>query len=142
MWLLLSESDDEIFKECVDKPAAEQDVKDTLSDFDKPDFEDKAVVEATMSAVTESEKEQKCQNLIDHIRQEEFGFNVELNEDGTRLLTKQQERLGRSLERLSKDLYSKDTHFVLELIQNADDNEYPEDMMRYVCCVELPYIMS
>ena len=33
--------------------------------------------------------------------------------------------LGRSLERLSKDLYSKDTHFVLELIQNADDNTYP-----------------
>lgn len=133
MWLLLSGSGNEISKECVDEPAAEQDVKDILSNFEKLDFEDKAMVEAT-SAVTESEKEQKCQNLIAQIRQEEFGFNVELNEDGTRLLTKQQERLGRSLERLSKDLYSKDTHFVLELIQNADDNEYPEDMMRYVCC--------
>lgn len=32
--------------------------------------------------------------------------------------------LGRSLQRLSTDLYSKDTHFVLELIQNADDNTY------------------
>lgn len=29
----------------------------------------------------------------------------------------QQERLGRSLDRLSTELYSKDTHFVLELIQ-------------------------
>lgn len=77
-----------------------------------------------------SAKELRCQALIDRIRQEEFGFNVELNEDGTRLLTKHQERLGRSLERLSKDLYSKDTHFVLELIQNADDNEYTEEMLR------------
>ena len=41
---------------------------------------------------------------------------------------KQQERQGRSLQRLSKDLYSKDTHFVLELIQNADDNSYPSNV--------------
>jgi hypothetical protein len=40
------------------------------------------------------------------------------------------EPLGRSLDRLSKDLYSKDTHFVLELIQNADDNDYPESMTK------------
>jgi len=45
------------------------------------------------------------------------------------LLKVQQERLGRSLDRLSKDLYSKDTHFVLELIQNADDNSYPEHLL-------------
>src|SRR5262249_42230058 len=31
-----------------------------------------------------------------------------------------------ALERLSQDLYSKDAHFVLELIQNADDNPYRE----------------
>lgn len=40
----------------------------------------------------------------------------------------QQERLGRSLDRLSRDLYTKDTHFVLELVQNADDNTYPESL--------------
>lgn len=45
----------------------------------------------------------------------------------------QQERLGRSLDRLSKDLYNKDTHFVLELIQNADDNSYPETMKEGQC---------
>jgi len=61
---------------------------------------------------------------VDRLRTEEFGVNVELSEDGRRLMQKQQERLGRSLERLSSDLYSKDTHFVLELIQNADDNSY------------------
>ena len=32
--------------------------------------------------------------------------------------------LGRALVKLSKELYSKDNHFVLELIQNADDNSY------------------
>ena len=40
-----------------------------------------------------------------------------------------QERQGRSLDRLSKDLYSKDTHFVLELIQNADDNSYDSRLL-------------
>jgi hypothetical protein len=30
---------------------------------------------------------------------------------------------------LSKDLYSKDTHFVLELVQNADDNSYPDNLL-------------
>ena len=35
---------------------------------------------------------------------------------------------------MSEDLYAKDTHFVLEFIQNADDNSYaPEDS----ACVEL-----
>lgn len=42
---------------------------------------------------------------------------MELNEEGQNLMKKQQARLGRSLERLSTELYSKDTHFVLELIQ-------------------------
>jgi hypothetical protein len=36
------------------------------------------------------------------------------------------ELIGRSLETLSKELYNKDTHFVLELIQNADDNSYDD----------------
>ena len=70
--------------------------------------------------------------FIELLRQEEFGVNVELSEDGRRLMDKQQERLGRSLERLSTDLYSKDTHFVLELVQNADDNAYSPDMLEYV----------
>lgn len=32
--------------------------------------------------------------------------------------------LKNSIEHLSKDLYSKDTHFIFELIQNAEDNTY------------------
>jgi len=70
--------------------------------------------------------------FIELLRREEFGVNIVLSEDGQRLMDKQQQRLGRSLERLSQDLYSKDTHFVLELVQNADDNAYAMDMLEYV----------
>ncbi|WIA32564.1 hypothetical protein OEZ86_003378 [Tetradesmus obliquus] len=37
----------------------------------------------------------------------------------------QNARLGRALQRLSQELYSSSSHFVLELVQNADDNRYP-----------------
>ncbi|XP_055006163.1 uncharacterized protein wu:fj29h11 isoform X2 [Boleophthalmus pectinirostris] len=64
------------------------------------------------------------QALIEDIRKSEFGVGVELTAEGQKLMQVHQERLGRSLDRLSTELYSKDTHFVLELIQNADDNSY------------------
>lgn len=50
-------------------------------------------------------------------RKNEFGIGVELTTEGQKLMQVQQDRLGRSLDRLSTELYSKDTHFVLELIQ-------------------------
>ena len=50
-------------------------------------------------------------------RKGEFGIGVELNAEGQKLMQVASERLGRSLDRLSTELYSKDTHFVLELIQ-------------------------
>ncbi|XP_054612764.1 uncharacterized protein wu:fj29h11 isoform X2 [Dunckerocampus dactyliophorus] len=65
--------------------------------------------------------------IIEEIRKNEFGIGVELTAEGQKLMQVQQDRLGRSLDRLSTELYSKDTHFVLELIQNADDNSYPSD---------------
>ncbi|XP_072230072.1 uncharacterized protein [Leuresthes tenuis] len=65
--------------------------------------------------------------IIEEIRKNEFGIGVELNAEGQKLMQVHQERLGRSLDRLSTELYSKDTHFVLELIQNADDNSYPSE---------------
>ncbi|XP_070708112.1 uncharacterized protein [Pempheris klunzingeri] len=65
--------------------------------------------------------------IIEDIRKSEFGVGVELNAEGQKLMQVHQDRLGRSLDRLSTELYSKDTHFVLELIQNADDNSYPSE---------------
>ncbi|XP_053540833.1 uncharacterized protein wu:fj29h11 isoform X2 [Ictalurus punctatus] len=74
-----------------------------------------------------SEQLSQQRAIVEDIRKNEFGVGVELNEAGQNLMKKQQARLGRSLERLSTELYSKDTHFVLELIQNADDNSYALD---------------
>lgn len=54
----------------------------------------------------------------------EFGIGVELNAEGQKLMEIHQDRLGRSLDRLSTELYSKDSHFVLELIQVAFEKSY------------------
>ncbi|KAM3591779.1 uncharacterized protein V6R79_007248 [Siganus canaliculatus] len=62
--------------------------------------------------------------IIEDIRKAEFGIGVEMTPDIQKLMEAHQNKLGRSLFRLSTELYSKDTHFVLELIQNADDNSY------------------
>ena len=104
--------------------AADDDGED---DDDEDDDEVSVVIDVVDTVAARRE-------FIALLRREEFGVNVELSDDGRRLMDKQQERLGRSLERLSKDLYSKDTHFVLELVQNADDNAYPTDMLQYVLC--------
>ncbi|XP_062567288.1 uncharacterized protein LOC134229558 [Saccostrea cucullata] len=104
--------------------------EDTVIDLLSPEN----ITEEAASTVTkETDIEQTCRGIVNQIRREEFGIGVELNEDGQRLMRVQQERLGRSLDRLSKDLYSKDTHFVLELIQNADDNSYPDDLQKNNC---------
>ncbi|XP_078082199.1 uncharacterized protein LOC144502066 [Mustelus asterias] len=79
--------------------------------------------ECPVDAPNEEENLQRA--IIESIRKSEFGVGIELNDEGKKLMEVHQNRLGRSLERLSTELYSKDTHFVLELIQNADDNRYP-----------------
>ncbi|CAH1779739.1 unnamed protein product [Owenia fusiformis] len=71
-------------------------------------------------------EEELALHVVNEIRQTKFGIGLELNEDGKKITQGLKELLGRSLEKLSKELYNKDTHFVLELIQNADDNSYPE----------------
>ncbi|BFZ19889.1 hypothetical protein BsWGS_22929 [Bradybaena similaris] len=73
--------------------------------------------------------EQICQAIVENIQKEEFGLGIQLDETGEKLMRKQHERQGRSLQRLSRDLYSKETHFVLELIQNADDNAYESEIV-------------
>jgi hypothetical protein len=66
--------------------------------------------------------------LIESIRREEFGLNPNLSVTESYMLKKQHARLGRALHCLSQELYSQDSHFILELIQNADDNVYPENV--------------
>ena len=87
-----------------------------------------SVTDAPQSSSIE-EKEALCQAVIESIRRDEFGVGIELDHKGQIIADKQRSREGRSLERLSKELYSTDTHFVLELIQNADDNDYNNDIL-------------
>jgi hypothetical protein len=78
-----------------------------------------------MSEEQLQEREASCRAIVETIRHEEFGIGVELHGEQQKVAAKQREREGRGIKRLSLELYSKDTHFVLELIQNADDNSYP-----------------
>ncbi|XP_033112404.1 uncharacterized protein LOC117113227 [Anneissia japonica] len=83
---------------------------------------------ATVTELTQCQEEmQHCKAVVDNIRNKEFGIGAILSKEGESLMTVQKGRIVRSLERLSTELYSKDTHFVLELVQNADDNTYNDD---------------
>ncbi|KAL3507314.1 hypothetical protein ACH5RR_032696, partial [Cinchona calisaya] len=66
--------------------------------------------------------------VIDSIRRDEFGLDPSLSTSEGRMLMKQHARLGRALHCLSHELYSQDSHFLLELVQNADDNIYPQNV--------------
>lgn len=59
----------------------------------------------------------KQREIVESIRQKEYLIGVE----GAGALRR---NLHNALRLLSDDLYASQTHFVLELIQNADDNEY------------------
>ncbi|CAF1642134.1 unnamed protein product, partial [Adineta ricciae] len=66
---------------------------------------------------------------FEHIESIRRGFGVDstLDSAGLSIVTNLQGMIERSLEKLSNDLYSDQGHFVLELIQNADDNQYLPD---------------
>ncbi|GJX78576.1 reverse transcriptase domain-containing protein, partial [Tanacetum coccineum] len=68
--------------------------------------------------------EEEAAKIIEGIRREEFGMDPAFSAMEESFLKKQNARLGRALHSLSVDLYSQDSHFLLELIQNADDNVY------------------
>ena len=67
-----------------------------------------------------------CKSHVERIRRERYGVDLELTENVKKISDHLKGLVGRSLERLSTDLYNEDIHFVLELIQNADDNHYDE----------------
>ncbi|XP_078347983.1 uncharacterized protein LOC144633073 isoform X2 [Oculina patagonica] len=90
------------------------------------DTKDKLPTQST-SAAPSTEQQEECRAVIEQIRREDFGIGLELGEEESKLVQRQREREGRGLHRLSTELYTRDTHFVLELVQNADDNTYPEE---------------
>ena len=88
--------------------------------------------------------EGKCKEIIDSIRQQEFGVGRSFSDtSASTLIEKQHQRIGRALKRLSHELYSHDTHFVLELVQNADDNSYQSDILPTLkFCIFDKFILS
>lgn len=55
--------------------------------------------------------------VIESIRRDEFGLDPSLPEVEDSMLKKQHARLGRALHCLSQELYSQDSHFLLELVR-------------------------
>lgn len=62
-------------------------------------------------------------DVINAIRRQ-FFIGMELSSEAEQAASNMRATLHRALEIVSKDLYSRETHFVFELVQNADDNRY------------------
>lgn len=66
--------------------------------------------------------------IINDIRKKLL-VDVELPPDLREGVNELKEQLNNALDHLSRDLYSTDAHFLLELIQNADDNSYAHGLV-------------
>lgn len=64
--------------------------------------------------------------LIESIRRYEFGIGADLQGDGQEVVDRLVRKYTNLLETVAKDLNSKESHFLLELVQNADDNHYAD----------------
>jgi len=65
-------------------------------------------------------------DVIEHIRRYEFGVGASLEGDGLVVVENMRRRYRNLLATIAEDLNSKDSHFVLELVQNAEDNSYAD----------------
>lgn len=71
------------------------------------------------------EKKLTPRQVIDRIRTHDFLLDIDSASDMVKEgALNLQTQLNNALKLLSEDLYSKKSHFVLELVQNADDNHY------------------
>jgi len=61
---------------------------------------------------------------IVNIRRRLTGENSLINSDGKMVVDNLNQILSRAISELATNIYKKDSHFVMELIQNADDNNY------------------
>ncbi|CAF1199024.1 unnamed protein product, partial [Rotaria magnacalcarata] len=82
------------------------------------------IVHELVSKMKQKSSANNPHDFIERIRREKFGIGLTLSNESQSLTDQLKSLVGRSLERLSKELYNTDMHFVLELIQNADDNQY------------------
>jgi hypothetical protein len=97
-----------------------------MSEFIKPWSTNENEEHSDQSAMSYN----KWKDLVDDIVINELGISKDKN------LTKVEEncrnRLSRAISKLSTEIYSDSYHFVLELIQNADDNIYYKTMHKSI----------
>ena len=65
------------------------------------------------------------------------GIDSELDATGQEALKQLRGVTMRSIQRLAAELYGGNAHFLLEIIQNADDNRYPAHVVPQLC-IQLP----
>ncbi|CAF3623985.1 unnamed protein product [Rotaria sp. Silwood1] len=87
--------------------------------------------DSTSLETKNKDENQSVQAAFEHIESIRRGFGVDsgLDASGQSIVNNLQGMIERSLQKLSHDLYSEQGHFVLELIQNADDNQYASDRL-------------
>jgi hypothetical protein len=68
------------------------------------------------------------EDLIEQIRRYKYGIGANLEGDGRVVFENMRQLCQNLLATIAEDLNSKESHFILELLQNADDNSYAQDV--------------
>jgi hypothetical protein len=79
--------------------------------------------------------------FIEQLRHSKFMIGMALSADAEEAAEGLRQDLSSALRLLSEDLYSTKTHFILELIQNADDNAYAEGIDPQIRIVLAPHAL-
>lgn len=97
-------------------------IKANCNDIHKVNYSEEQRFEVPVQAsVDDSLSELNLLNsssVIETIRRDEFGLDPGISATESKMLKKQHARLGRALQCLSRELYSQDSHFLLELVRN------------------------
>jgi hypothetical protein len=70
--------------------------------------------------------------IIEDIRRNEYGVGLPPDSPERLGFDKLLPKLDKAIRHLSEDLYTEDIHFVLELVQNADDNGYQDEVTPFL----------
>jgi len=76
-----------------------------------------------------SEQPLSGKELIESIRRKGYMIGLDMSEEVEDAANSLREQFNSALSLLSEDLYASETHFLLELLQNADDNSYAPDVV-------------
>lgn len=84
--------------------------------IDREKSSDESIIDCPEDSFQHGE-DMEASLVIESIRRDEFGLDPSLSDIESCMLKKQHARLGRALHCLSQELYSQDSHFILELVR-------------------------